>query len=305
MQIPDRLNEGDIIGVISPAGPADPEKTMRAASWLKSLGFQIRFGTHVFDRCGYLAGTDQDRLDDFHAMFADTEVKAIICARGGYGCARFAQSIDFGLIASHPKIFWGYSDVTYLHTAIRQKTGLVTFHGPMLASDMAEENVPTLSRQLFSQLFQPISLRYDTSISPLSTLSGGSASGSLVGGNLSLLVSSLGTPFELNTQHALLLIEDTNEAPYRIDGMLNQLKLSGKLDQAAGFIVGNFHYEDELNEDTGTFDELFAHYLLPLHKPVVSGFLIGHCQPHFAVPLGTEALLDADRKQLWIQPGVC
>lgn len=305
MIFPEHLNEGDTIGVISPAGPADPEKTTRAADWLKSLGFQIRFGRHIFDRAAYLAGTDEARLEDVHTMFADNEVKAIVCARGGYGSARFVDKIDFSLIGAHPKIFWGYSDITYLHTAIRQETGLVTFHGPMLASDMAEDDVPMLSKQLFSQLFQPISLRYDESIGPLTILSPGSASGYLVGGNLSLLVSSLGTSFEIDTRRKLLLIEDVDEAPYRVDSMLNQLRLAGKLAQAAGFVIGNFKYDKALDDEAGNFDPIFEHYLGNLHKPVLKGLMIGHCQPHFAVPLGTEALLDADRKQLWIQPGVC
>ncbi|WP_353947774.1 LD-carboxypeptidase [Sporolactobacillus sp. Y61] len=304
MILPTHLDEGDTIGIISPAGPPDPENLERALGWLRELGFKVLLGKHTGETLGYLAGPDEHRLSDLHEMFANDRCKAIICSRGGYGTARFADRIDYQLIRSHPKIFWGYSDITFLHTAIRQNTGLVTFHGPMLASDLGLENVPLLSRQLFSQLFEPATLRYDESVSPLQTLCCGSTEGELVGGNLSLLVSSLGTPFEIDTRNKILLIEDTGEAPYRVDGMLNQLRLSGKLAQAAGFIVGNFRIETSDEQESVSIEEVISSYLLPLDKPALGGFLIGHCQPHFAVPLGTGALLDADRKQLWIQPGV-
>jgi muramoyltetrapeptide carboxypeptidase len=305
MIIPSRLYEGDTIGVISPAGPPDMEHLEVATGWLKQLGFQVRLGMSVAKKYGYLAGSDDDRLDDFHRMFADDSVRAVICSRGGYGTARFADRINYDLIRSHPKVFWGYSDITYLHTAIRQKTGLVTFHGPMLASDLGDNDVPLLSKQLFSQLFQPMSLRYDEHLSPLTTLQGGTAEGMLVGGNLTLLASSLGTDFEIDTKDKLLLIEDIGEAPYRVDSMLNQLRLAGKLDQASGFIIGDFHQTQADNRDaTLTYQEVFQTYLGELGKPAISGFMIGHCAPNFSIPFGVDAMLDADRKQLWIQPGV-
>ncbi|WP_100487939.1 S66 peptidase family protein [Sporolactobacillus pectinivorans] len=305
MIFPERLREGDKIGVISPAGPPDPVNLKRAVDWLSSLGFIVVFGKYIDQVNGYLAGTDEQRLKDLHYMFADDSVRAVICARGGYGTARIADGLDYGLIRDHPKIFWGYSDITYLHTAIRQLSGLVTFHGPMLASDFGIDNVPILSRQLFSQLFQPTLLRYDEHISSLHVMQSGSAEGMLVGGNLSLLVSSLGTPFEIDTRNKLLLIEDIGEAPYRVDRMLNQLRLSGKLDQASGFVVGDFTAEDSADKATASLlEKVFATYFSSLGKPAMSGFLIGHCQPNFSVPLGAEALLDADKKQLWIQAGV-
>lgn len=305
MIFPERLREGDTIGVISPAGPPDPQNLDHAVDWLKQLGFPVRIGRYVRNENGYLAGSDQERLSDFHEMFADDTVRAIICSRGGYGSARFADQIDFNLIRCHPKIFWGYSDITYLHTAIRQKTGLVTFHGAMLASDWGPGDVPLLSKQLFSQLLQPAPLKYDEHVSELQVIADGSAEGTLVGGNLSLLVSTLGTPFEIDTKNKLLLIEDIGEAPYRVDSMLNQLRLSGKLDQAAAFIIGNFHLDQPAEGAAApSFDQVFKTYFSSSGKPAMSGFMIGHCRPNFSVPLGTEALLDTEKKQLWIQPGV-
>ncbi|MCI1858675.1 MAG: LD-carboxypeptidase [Sporolactobacillus sp.] len=305
MIYPEHLQEGDTIGVISPAGPPDLRKLGRAIEWLNDLGFTVRTSRNLGRRDGYLAGSDEERLSDLHDMFLNDEVRAIVCARGGYGSARFADRVDYELIRSHPKIFWGYSDITYLHTAIRQQAGMVTFHGPMLASDLGEENVPLLSKQLFSQLFEAVSLKYDEHISPLKIINDGRAEGMIVGGNLSLLVSSLGTPFEIDTEEKLLLIEDINEAPYRVDGMLNQLRLAGKLDQAAGFIVGNFSAdESDLQEPTFSIDEVLENYLSAAGKPAVSGFLIGHCAPNFSLPLGVQGVLDADMKRLSIAPGV-
>lgn len=305
MIIPERLRKGDTIGVISPAGPPDPQNLERAVDWLKQLGFRVRIGKYVQKANGYLAGSDQERLSDFHEMFADDTIRAVICSRGGYGSARFADRINFDLIRRHPKIFWGYSDITYLHTAIRQITGLVTFHGPMLASDWGGEDVPLLSRQLFLQLLQPGWLRYDEQVSDLSVLADGIAEGTLVGGNLSLLVSTLGTPFEIDTKNKLLLIEDVDEDPYRVDSMLNQLRLAGKLSRASGFVIGDFRLNRPREQnDVPSFSEVFKTYFGSLGKPAVSGFLIGHCRPNFSVPLGTAALLDAGRKRLWIQPGV-
>jgi Uncharacterized proteins, homologs of microcin C7 resistance protein MccF len=305
MIYPEHLREGDKIGVISPAGPPDLEKLNRAMDWLTSLGFTVVCGRSVGQANGYLAGSDEERLRDLHTMFADDSIRAVICARGGYGSARLADRIDYDLIRNHPKIFWGYSDITYLHTAIRQQADLVTFHGPMLASDLGEVHVPPLSKQLFSQLFQSATLRYDEHLSPLTVIHGGSVNGMLVGGNLSLLVSTLGTPFEIDTKNKIVLIEDIGEEPYRVDGMLNQLRLAGKLQRAAGFVIGNFNYHPAAGEeDNPSINDVIKTYLGSLEKPALSGFLIGHCEPNFSVPLGSDCLLDADRKQLWLQPGV-
>ncbi len=175
----------------------------------------------------------------------------------------------------------------------------------MLASDVGKDTFQDLSARMFDQLFEPIELHYSEDISPLTTLSGGMAQGELVGGNLSLLVSALGSKYEIDTRGQLLLIEDVNEEPYKVDSMLNQLRLAGKLHDAVGFVVGDFSKtEAKERKSTLTLEEVLKHYLGDLGKPVVSGFKIGHCQPHFAVPLGVEARLDADAKTLTILPGV-
>ena len=158
---------------------------------------------------------------------------------------------------------------------------------------------------MFGQLFEPIELHYSEAISPLTAINGGVAQGELVGGNLSLLVSALGSKYEIDTRGKLLLIEDVDEEPYKVDSMLNQLRLAGKLQEAAGIVVGDFaRAEPKKRKTTLTLEDVFQHYLGDLSKPVVSGFKIGHCEPHFGVPLGTEARLDGDFKTLTILPGV-
>ncbi|PLR81718.1 MULTISPECIES: S66 peptidase family protein [Bacillus] len=301
---PKRLDKGDTVGVIAPASPPNEENLRRGLSFLEELGLTIKLGKHLFKRNGYLAGSDHDRLEDLHAMFADQQVKAVFCACGGYGTARIADQINYQIISDNPKVFWGYSDITFLHAAIHQLTGLVTFHGPMLASDIGNDDSHPVSRELFRQLFQPELLNYSEQHSRLKTLVAGSARGPLVGGNLSLLTSTMGTPFEVDTKGKLLLIEDINEEPRSIDRMLNQLKMAGKLDDAAGFIVGDFKNCLPEREDSLTLEEVVNHYIAAAGKPALSGFMIGHCSPNLSLPLGCTAHMDADQKKLSIESGI-
>ncbi|SEP73721.1 muramoyltetrapeptide carboxypeptidase [Virgibacillus subterraneus] len=305
MILPERLYNGDTIGVIAPASPVDMKRLKRAIPFFEKMGLNIRLGKYIDEVHGYLAGTDEQRLADFHDMIADKSVKAIIFARGGYGTGRIAKDIDYELIKQNPKIIWGYSDITYLHTTIRQATDLVTFHGPMLASDIADADFDSLSARLFQQLFKPAKLFYTEDISSLQVLVPGEATGTLVGGNLSLLISTLGTAYEIDTTGKLLLLEDIGEEPYRVDAMLNQLKLAGKLTDAAGIIVGDFaEAEPKKEKPSLSLEQVFHDYFADLQCPVMSGFKIGHCLPHFSVPLGTSAELSTAEKSLTIDAGV-
>ncbi|WP_173917204.1 LD-carboxypeptidase [Halobacillus sp. Marseille-Q1614] len=302
---PKRLKPGQTIGVIAPASPPNLANLHKAIPFFNSLGLHVKIAPHVSSKYGYLSGTDEERLYDLHLMFSDRTVDAVFCAGGGYGTSRIADQIDYKLIKQNPKIFWGYSDITFLHTAIRQKAGLVTFHGPMLSSDIGKDDFDPFSTLMFNQLFHPTELTYTEAVNSLHTLSEGEASGELVGGNLSLIVNSIGTPYEINTKGKLLLIEDVGEEPYRIDSFLSQLKLSGKLAEAAGIVVGDFKdAEPKKREDSLSLEEVFDHYFSGLDGPVLSGFKIGHCLPHYAVPLGPKAELSSKTKTLTIQPGV-
>ncbi|MFB1097822.1 LD-carboxypeptidase [Terribacillus sp. JSM ZJ617] len=297
--------KGDTIGIVSPAGPIKREELEQGIKIVESLGLHVKLGKHVFDKYGYLAGSDSDRATDLNDMFKDDEVKGIICSRGGYGSARIVEMLDYEAIKQNPKVLLGYSDITYLHTAIRQRTGLITFHGPMVASDMGESDFAKLSYDLLQQFFIPQDVVYTTAISPLEAIVHGRATGALVGGNLSLLTSTLGTPDEIDTKGKLLLLEDVSESPYKIDSMLNQLKLAGKLDQAAGILIGDFTDCEAKDPETSlSFDQVLVDYLTDLEKPVLKGFRIGHCNPNITVPLGTEAKMDTKTKTLQVSAGV-
>lgn len=302
---PKRLQRGDTIGIVAPASPPNQENLQRSLEFLEGLGLKWKFGKHVHDADGYLAGTDDDRLADLENMFTDPTISGIICAGGGYGTARYTDRLDLQLLTENPKIFWGFSDITFLHTAIGLYSNLVTFHGPMLASCVGKDSFHELSAKMFQQLFEPMELHYTEEISPLTTVSGGVAQGELVGGNLSLLASTIGTKFELDTKGKLLFIEDVGEEPYRVDGLLNQLRMAGKLADAVGFVIGDFSDTKPIKRtEEVSLDTVFNHYLGSLGKPVVKGFQIGHCEPHFAIPLGVQAKLNADQKTLTILPGV-
>lgn len=302
--LPEHLQKGDTVGVIAPAGPPNQKDLHDAVSFLENLGLRVKFGQYITSEYGYLAGVDGERLSDLHKMIGDPQIRGIFFARGGYGTGRIADRIDYELVKRHPKIIWGYSDITYLHTAIRQKTGLITFHGPMVATDMANKQFDDKSKAMFNQLFKPTELHYTEAFSTLTTLVEGQATGEIVGGNLSLIISTLGTPFEIETEGKLLLIEDVGEMPYRVDSMLNQLTLSGKLQKLAGIIIGDFSIAEPGDKPSLFLDEVFRHYFADLGCPVMSGFKIGHCFPHFALPLGADATLDTKSKTLTIKPGV-
>ncbi|MRX53111.1 LD-carboxypeptidase [Bacillus sp. HMSC76G11] len=303
---PQALKKGDTIGIISPASPPNKENLKRSLSFLEETGLKFKLGKHIEREYGYLAGTDEERAEDVHTMFQDQEVKAIICACGGFGTARMASLLDYDLIEKNPKIFWGYSDITFLHTAIRQKTGLITFHGPMLSSDFGEEaGVLPLTKQYFQQLFENRMLTYDESLSPLEAMIEGNASGELVGGNLSLITSSVGTDFEIDTKGNLLLIEDIDEEPYAVDRMLNQLYMAGKLTDAAGILVADFHNcVPQKRKKSISLDEVLAHYIKLANKPALKGFKIGHCSPNISIPLGTHAEMNTYEKTVGIESGI-
>ncbi|HAQ06208.1 MAG TPA: LD-carboxypeptidase [Bacillus bacterium] len=301
---PVRLKIGDTIGVIAPASPPNKENLVRGLEFIEQLGLNYKVGKSLYKVYGYLAGNDEDRLADLHRMFLDDSVKGIICAGGGYGTGRIASEIDYELIKKNPKIFWGYSDITFLHTAIRQHAGLVTFHGPMIASDIGKEDANPISKNQFRQLFEQTDVKYTDEAGLLEEKVAGKAEGQLVGGNLSLLVSTLGTTYEIDTEEKILLIEDINEEPRAVDRMLNQLYMAGKLQSASGILVGDFNNCVPEGELSLSLDEVLDHYIHLAGRPALRGFKMGHCSPHIAVPFGTFAHMDTSNKTLVVESGV-
>lgn len=299
---PNHLEVGDTVGVVALCSPLEMEKLQDKLQILTDLGLNYKIGQTVGLTGDYLAGTDRERLDDFHQMIKDPEIKAIFCLRGGYGAARIVDKIDYLSLTENPKIFWGFSDVTVFHVAIGEYANLVTFHGPMLSSVVSDQ-LSDLSKKMFKQLFSPFEIVYDESYSPLHTIVPGVERGEITGGNLHRIVGTLGTKFEIDIRGKIILLEEIGESLEKIDGMLNHLRLTGKLQEAKGFVIGSFTKVGEGVTDEDVW-KLLEQYLAPYKKPVLAGFQIGHCEPNIGIPLGVEVILDATNKSLHFLPGV-
>jgi len=313
--IPGRLNYGDTIGIIAPASaPPDPKNIDRSVAALERLGFKSKLAPNVRKRWGYLAGSDRDRASDLMKVFADRKVKAIICVRGGYGASRLLPLLDYRTIRANPKIFIGYSDITSLHCAFLVKAGLVSFHGPMLNSDFVKQDLPDFTLHSFLRtLMQPsapgsISAGYKKKT--VAILRRGIVSGPLMGGNISLLCATLGTPYQPSFKNQILFFEDLGELPYRFDRMLTQLLNAGLLQQVAGIAIGvnaNCHEPKAKNskEYRQTLEDVFKERLLPLKVPIVTGLPFGHIPLNATLPIGARVTLDAVKGDLTIdEPAV-
>lgn len=295
---------GATIGIVAPAGPSDSQSLAAGVARLQAWGYRTLVDDQVLARHGYLSGDDRTRAEAFNRIWANPEVDAVICARGGYGCMRILPAIDWELIRQHPKFFCGFSDITALHLAIARETGLVTFHGPMVAAfgDAEAYNAEGLRRALQSRdPLGPIPWPDDAAApSPLS-LRDGVAEGLLVGGNLTLLTAMLGTPWEPNFDAAILLVEDVDEEPYRVDRMLTQLRIAGKLRGLAGILFGDSPTcEPRPGRESMSLLEVLADRLGDLQVPILYGFPCGHTGYRATLPLGVRTRLDAAAGSLTI-----
>jgi muramoyltetrapeptide carboxypeptidase len=302
---PKALRRGDTIGVVVPAGPLNRERIDRAFDRIRQRGFQVKTYGDIYRAQGYLAGDDRARANELIAAFADPETTAVWCARGGYGVARLLKLIDFDVIRRNPKVFLGFSDISILHTAFQQRAGLITFHGPNLqdgfgkSDDMPPANEVALWRAILAEQQEAASgyLVATTSVDTreLRTIVGGTAAGQLTGGNLAVICGLMGTPFEPETAGRILFLEDVSERVYRIDRYLAQLSLAGKLQAAAGILLGTFSYEDDEPADSqAAVAALLDEYCAGLEIPVLAGFPAGHAQYNLTLPMGATMEIDAD-----------
>ncbi|MEQ8381665.1 MAG: LD-carboxypeptidase [Coleofasciculus sp. A1-SPW-01] len=291
---PRRLNPGDTVGLISPAGLVDQKTLDEIAPILSQLGLKTKLGTHLFDQYGYLAGQDVDRAADVNAMFADSSVQAVLAMAGGWGCNRILPLLDYELIRQNPKIIIGYSDVTSLLLAIYTHSNLITFHGPLGTSTWNWFSIQHLQRILFDGAAMTLQNLLST---PVETITKGKARGRLVGGNLSLVAALVGSDYLPDWQNSILFVEDIREEVYRIDRLLTQLKLAGILDQVAGFIFAQCTNcpAGEANEPSLTLRQVLADHIKPLGIPAWYGSMIGHIQDKFTVPIGGMIEIDAER----------
>lgn len=297
---PKKLKLGDTIGIVAPGSPTTEEKVEKAYKKLKEMGFKVKLGKSCYSKYGYLAGRDELRAEDLNSMFRDTEVDGIICLRGGYGTIRILELLDYNLIRANPKVFVGYSDITAIHIAINQISNLVTFHGPMAESDLAGDISKFSLESLFNSiLHEDFDGNLKNPTEELITINGGVAEGQIIGGNLSLIASTIGTPYEIDTKGKIIFIEEIGEEPYRIDRMLNQLKLSNKLQEAEGIILGNFSNCMPEDPDMSlTLEEVIDDLIRPLNKPTLYNLQAGHCDPNITIPFGVRVRLNADRKEI-------
>jgi len=284
--LPERIAPGDAIGIIAPASPFDKTQLLKGISIIEQLGFQCVFSKDIFKSVGYLAGSDFHRAELFHSVFADNSIKAVWCARGGYGSLRILSLIDYNVIRSHPKIFIGSSDVSALLNTIHSRCNIVTYHGPMIASlsDASDITIQSLSDVLFAS--QVLSIHPKN---PL-VIKTGKASGIVSGGNLTTLCHLVGTPYQPDFSKHLLLLEDTGEAPYRIDRMLTQMKVAGLFSNIAGIILGSFLNCGNMHDVISIFDDIFS----DTNVPILAGFDVGHGEPNLMIPIGVAANLDTD-----------
>jgi muramoyltetrapeptide carboxypeptidase len=295
------LPSNGVIGLIAPAGPAALD-TGKAAQWMQARGYRLQIFPGVEQKDGYLAGSDEVRLNDLHAAFADSSIDAILCLRGGYGSPRFLDRIDFELLRCNPKPFVGYSDITALHLAISRYAGFVTFHGPMLNADLLGGKQQPTESSLLSMLrgeLQAGSVLSHPRAYPLTTIVPGIARGRLLGGNLSMIAATLGTPYEIDAEGIVLFIEDINEPLYRIDRLLTHLRLAGKLSKLCGVLVGDIAGVDEQ-----ALAALLRQTFEPLQIPVLAGWRSGHCDPNLTLPMGAMVRLDAGARELVLEQDV-
>jgi muramoyltetrapeptide carboxypeptidase len=287
-----RLRPGDAVAVIAPAGPCpDAERLALIEPLFAHHGLQARLYpscTARHEDYSYLSGSDVQRLADVHNALADDNIKALFALRGGYGCARIVDRIDAALLRTHAKPIIGYSDITTLH-ALCTREDLPSFHAPMPASDWLQDGAEDDTAALFDLLMHPLSA--GTVFAPTLAADAwrvpGAATGTLVGGNLAIVASLLGTPFAVPVHNNILFLEDVGEAPYRVDRLLTQLRLAGVLTAASGFVLGSF------TGDEGDATAVLQEHLGRLNKPLIAGWPAGHGQPNRVLPLGVTVHLDA------------
>ncbi len=298
---PPRLKPGDTLGLIAPGSYISEEELKESKDNLEKLGYKVEFNERILSKSGYLAGTDDSRANEVNSMFANSKINGIVCARGGYGCARILPMLNYDLIKNNPKILIGYSDITALLNGIYSATGLITFHGPVGISSFNDFSVTYFNEVLVHPEEKLILINAksedEKEENKVTTILSGKCVGELVGGNLSLMNSMIGTKYDFNGDGKIIFLEEIGEEPYRIDRMLTQLIQSGKFDKAAGIAMGVFK-DCEPKEKDPSFSTSFSlmevlfDRLSNLNIPVIYGMSFGHVKNKFTIPIGIKAELD-------------
>lgn len=289
------LKPGDCIGIIAPASCSDSKDVEAVTELIRANGYRVKIAPSVKAAYGYFAGTDRKRAEDVNNFFRDKSVKAILCMRGGYGSARTLGLLDYKMIAKNPKPLIGFSDITALHIALGKFSGISTIHGPV---GMTLQTSEYTAKNFFDFLTKssPVGELAMPEGRKLETLIIGKAEGPIIGGNLTLIASLVGTPYELDGTGALLLLEEVGEKPYRIDRMLNQLWQNGLLSRVNGILLGDFVDCENKVESISAFtlDEVLMHYARISRKPVIKGVPSGHGDFNACIPFGVHAVMKAN-----------
>ena len=296
------LKIGSKIGLVTPAGKINADRLVKTKANLDALGLVSYHTDNVLLQDGYMAGSDSIRLQELHDMYADSSIDGIWCIRGGYGATRLLDDLDFDLIKKNKKPLIGYSDITALLNTIHQKTGSPCFHGPVASSTMTDYTIQNLAPlfglsddHIIQLSDENISRGQEEDVFKCKTITSGIARGELVGGNLSLLVSLLGTDHEVKTKNKIVFIEDIGEAPYRIDRMLTQLISTGFFDKVKGVVLGVFAGCERKDDKTQTLHEVVVERVKRLNIPAIYGFSFGHIDNQCTFPIGAKAEIDTDK----------
>jgi muramoyltetrapeptide carboxypeptidase len=285
---PSPLKKGDKVGIIAPAGAVEAEPLHRGAEAIRRTGFQVELAQGILERKGYLAGDESQRAQALQDFFGRPDIKAIFCARGGFGSIQLLPLLDAKAIRRHPKIFVGYSDVSILLNWFLQRCGMIIFHGPMVAKELAQ-GLEGRNREFFWDTL--VGNNSQWKLGTGETIRPGTATAPLVGGCLSAIVTTLGTPYEIGTAGKILFLEDVGEKPYRIERMLTHLRMAGKLERIAGVVLGDFI--DCEGEGEAKLQQVFKEFFRNVPYPVVSGLAAGHGEENLLLPLGVTMALDS------------
>lgn len=304
---PSKPRLGSKWGLIAPGSPVPKQRIRQAEENVRKLGFVPVVGRHASKEYGFLAGTDEERLDDLLSMFADPDIEAVWCLRGGYGCSRLLPHIDYNLIQANPKPLIGYSDITALHFAFYARCNLLSFHGPISAAQFGPYNQEHLTKtwQADSWTIRPYKEHQNMGVSKTEyraeSLIRGQATGRLIGGNLSLLAALAGTPYSPSYRDKIVFIEDIGELPYRLDRMLVQLRQATDFEDAAGYVLGVFKdCKPESSDRSLGLKETLAGQFMPLGKPMAYGLPFGHVEEQVTLPQGAQAHFNAGTMELTI-----
>ncbi len=306
---PKTLQRGDTIGVISPASPSyNKSDIIRGADYFEKRGYKVVLSENLSKKTGFCSGTDLERADDMNEMFRRKDIDAVFITQGGYGSARILRHLDYNMIGHNSKIFIGFSDITSLHLALNKKSGIMTFHGPGLCRFNPEELTEYTEDYFFKAVADaaPVGeIKKADEKKWINIINKGETQGQLIGGNLTLICATLGTPYEIDTEGKILFIEETDTEPWILDHMFSHLRNAGKLEKAAGIVIGEFNACRPKIMDPGfhvdiSEEDVMAEYLKPLKIPAIQGLPIGHTKDMATLPVGAEAYLNASEGKLYI-----